>query len=311
MLEIKKPIYIFNWVYEEECGWGYNEPLRKAQYTSITGLSCCAVKEEAMESYEKGCIIFRATRYVHDWDIRTIYKEEIKKPDNKTEEDLIKAVNKRIKRLNIVKNPKYKEKQLLKKINTLYSKVKGELIKDEILYNGKFLKTIKETYLLPNNKTVEKEKIVKNNGKDAVIIIPKIDGIGMDSNYIITFQQRINGEILAEFPSGYIEENESPMEAAKRELEEETGYTSKDISIIEEAYTSPGIDNSKTYIVFAASCEKTNTTKKNQTELLSAGLFSKRELEYLVGNNIMNGALNKLVYYTLTSDSKPRKTLKP
>ena len=73
--------------------------------------------------------------------------------------------------------------------------------------------------------------------------------ITKEKEFIITIQNRINNKLIAEFPSGYIEDNEDPVDSAKRELKEETGYLSDDLFIVDEAYTSPGIDNSKTYIV--------------------------------------------------------------
>ena len=100
---------------------------------------------------------------------------------------------------------------------------------------------------MPNENIVSKEKIIKNAGKDSVIVI----AITQDKEYIITIQNRINDKLIAEFPSGYIENNEDPIEAAKRELKEETGYISDDLFLVDEAYTSPGTDNSKTYIVIA------------------------------------------------------------
>ena len=40
----------------------------------------------------------------------------------------------------------------------------------------------------------------------------------------------------------------------------------------------------------------------NGTELVSYGLFSESELKYLINSNIMNGAMNKLVYYNLINN---------
>lgn len=37
----------------------------------------------------------------------------------------------------------------------------------------------------------------------------------------------------------------------------------------------------------------------NGSELINFGLFLEKELEYLINKNIMNSAMNKLVYYNL------------
>lgn len=100
-----------------------------------------------------------------------------------------------------------------------------------------------------------------------------------------------------------MEDNEDIIAAAKRELKEETGYISDDLFIVDEAYTSPGTDNSIIYIVIANNCIKINEKSSNGTELVDYGLFSEKELEYLINKNIMNGAMNKLAYYNLVNNT--------
>ena len=215
--------------------------------------------------------------------------------NNKTLNDCIYSIKNKLNLLNYERSPEYKEELLLQRVNELYKKVKGEVISKELLYNGDFLDIIKETYKLSNNKVVKKEKVIKNNGKDSVIVI----GVTQDSKYLITFQNRIDKEIIAEFPSGYIEDNESVIDAAKRELEEETGYTSNNLIILDEVYTSPGIDNSKAHIVVADDCIKNGNIKTDGNELVSYDLFFENELDYLFYTNLFKGSLNKLAYRDL------------
>ena len=256
------------------------------------------IPKKKINDFEKDKTIIHSKRYVHSREIRYIFEEELLNIQNKSLDDCVVATRKRIEELDYVRSPEYKEKVLLDKINELYQKVKGEFIQKEVLYNGGFLEILKETYKLPNEKTVEKEKVIKNGGKNSVIII----AITQDKEYIITFQNRIKDKKIAEFPSGYIENGEDPIEAARRELQEETGYVSDDLFIVDEAFTSPGIDNSITYIVIANNCIKTDEIKTNGTELVNYGLFSEVELKYLISNNIMNGAMNKLAYYNLVNN---------
>lgn len=115
------------------------------------------------------------------------------------------------------------------KINKLINNTKGVFLSSKCLYKGDFISLIQEKYLLPNNVVMTRERIIKNNNKQAVIVI----AITKEGNYILVSQNRINGMTTLEFPSGYVEANESIIDATARELLEETGYTSDDIKQID------------------------------------------------------------------------------
>ena len=55
------------------------------------------------------------------------------------------------------------------------------------------------------------------------------------------------GQNTWEIPAGLIDEGESPLEAAKRELAEEVQLTG-DLELITQVYSSPGFTNEKIYI---------------------------------------------------------------
>jgi len=302
---IEDPIYIFCGYYDssEDCyGPCFGEPddyiygIYKNIYSKYDDQEKIAKKE--MSEFENEKIIIHSKKHVYSSEIKEIFKEELLNIKNNTLNDCVIQTKKRIDELNYTRSTEYKEKVLLDRINELYKKIKGEFIERETLYNGNFLDVLRETFKLPNGNIVQKEKVVKNNEKNSVIVI----SITQNKEYIITFQNRIKDKIIAEFPSGYIENNEDPIEAAKRELFEETGYVSDDLFVVDEAYTSPGIDNSVTYIIMANNCIKTQEININGTELLNYGLFSEVELKYLIGKNIMNGAMNKLAYYNLINN---------
>ena len=301
----EKPIYIFLYYddHSDECLLP-NEYFLFYYTTGIYIDFVYGYKKEIsikkMENFEKGKIIMRITPYVDELEVRTIFMEELLNENNKTLEDCANSAMIRVNKLNYLRSSEYKEKMLLEKITNIYEKVKGKLTKEEILYSGDFINLIKEVYSLPNNKTITREKIVKNGGKDSVIIV----ATDSNGNYILTFQTRINDKIIAEFPSGYIENGEDVIEAAKRELKEKTGYVSDNVTILDNSYYSVGIDNSICYVVRIKNSIKAFNVNPNEN--LTYGIFTEEELKYLLNNNIMCGTINKLAYYSLQNNGCKR-----
>lgn len=95
---------------------------------------------------------------------------------------------------------------------------------------------------LPNGETAKRE-LVYHPG--AVAVIP----ITADNKIVLVEQYRKPLErALIEIPAGKLEENENPLTAAVRELEEETGYTTTNLSQVTSFYTSPGFANELVYV---------------------------------------------------------------
>ena len=301
----EKPIYIFLYYddHSDECllpsDWNLFDYSTGIYIDFVYG-DKKEISIKKMENFEKGKIIMRVTPRVDELEVRTIFREELLNENNKTLEDCANSAMIRVNKLNYLRSSEYKEKLLLEKITNIYEKVKGKLTKEEILYSGDFINLIKEVYSLPNNKTITREKIVKNGGKDSVIIVVT----DSNGNYILTFQTRINDKIIAEFPSGYIEDVEDVIEAAKRELKEETGYVSDNVTILDNSYYSVGIDNSICYVVRIKNSIKAFNVNPNEN--LTYGIFTEEELKYLLNNNIMCGTINKLAYYSLQNNGCKR-----
>lgn len=92
----------------------------------------------------------------------------------------------------------------------------------KVAYDGHFLKVQKDTVQLPDGKHSSREYI-KHPG--AVVILPVFD----DGSVLLERQFRYPlHDVFIEFPAGKIDPGEDPLECAKRELQEETGYTATD-----------------------------------------------------------------------------------
>ncbi|MES2742756.1 MAG: NUDIX hydrolase [Pseudomonadota bacterium] len=97
------------------------------------------------------------------------------------------------------------------------TKVDGELA-----YDGSFLKVQCDRIALPDGKVVKREYI-RHPG--AVVILPLFD----DGSVLLERQFRYPlDRVFIEFPAGKIDPDEDALTCAKRELQEETGYTATD-----------------------------------------------------------------------------------
>jgi ADP-ribose pyrophosphatase len=92
----------------------------------------------------------------------------------------------------------------------------------ELVYDGHFLKVECDQIALPDGSRTAREYI-KHPG--AVVILPLLD----DGTVLMERQFRYPlHKVFIEFPAGKIDRGEDPLLAARRELEEETGYTATD-----------------------------------------------------------------------------------
>ncbi len=96
------------------------------------------------------------------------------------------------------------------------------LVTSENILNGNFLQICRDTVRLPNGRHTTREFVVHPG---AVMIVALFD----DGRIVLERQFRYPvGSVMIEFPAGKLDAGESSMACAKRELQEETGYTARE-----------------------------------------------------------------------------------
>lgn len=104
--------------------------------------------------------------------------------------------------------------------------LKETRIDGETAYNGHFLKVERDRIRLPDGSVTHRE-FIRHPG--AVVILPLLD----DGRVLLERQFRYpNDRVFIEFPAGKIDPGEDHLACAKRELEEETGYTASDWTFV-------------------------------------------------------------------------------
>jgi ADP-ribose pyrophosphatase len=127
----------------------------------------------------------------------------------------------------------------------------NRLIEKQVIYDGKKVRL--EVHHLESEETGRRHtrEVVAHPG--AVVILPLLRD---DTILLIrTFRYAV-GQYLLELPAGTLEKNENPMNAAGRELLEETGYLAGRVQPIGNFYTSPGILSEKMYAFAAYDLQK-------------------------------------------------------
>ncbi len=118
-------------------------------------------------------------------------------------------------------------------------------IKTEIIYKGKIINLRKDRVELPDGRVSSRE-IVEHAGGVTIIAIN-------DDNEIILVEQyrKPADKILLELPAGKLEKGEKTFDCAKRELLEETGYSSNNFKKICSFYTTPGFSDEILHLYIA------------------------------------------------------------
>ncbi len=121
--------------------------------------------------------------------------------------------------------------------------------KSNLVYKSPWLQVYEDSVSYKDNNNSHSIKIFNRiKVDDTVIIIPIFE----DGSLLMVEGYRHGaGDNLLEFPGGFIEENEEPSQAAKRELFEETKHSSDSLEFINWFYTWPGRTSQKNYVFVA------------------------------------------------------------
>jgi ADP-ribose pyrophosphatase len=120
-----------------------------------------------------------------------------------------------------------------------------KLIERQVIFTGRQVRLEVQHLVDDENQRITREVCVH---PAAAVVLPFLD----DRTIIMVRNRRYAlGQVLLELPAGSLQKGESPMNAAGRELLEETGYLARRMRPIVNFYSSPGILTERMY-AFAA-----------------------------------------------------------
>ena len=152
---------------------------------------------------------------------------------------------------------------------------------------------------------VQIDKIVYDSGNESVrevvvhnggaVVLPITD----EGKLILVKQFRYPFQkFLIEAPAGKLEKDEDPYECATRELTEETGYTSSNITKLGEIYTTPGFCDEILHLYLATDLTAGDHNREEGEYGMEVFEYSISEVDNMIKNGeIVDAKTIAIIYH--------------
>jgi len=141
------------------------------------------------------------------------------------------------------------------------------------LLDRKWLRITEDSVLLPNGTVIDEFHVMHLPNWASVIAVTP------DRRIVMVEQYRHGlGRTSLELPSGVIDPGEQPLEAAVRELYEETGYRAKDWLKLLEVSPEPSRSTHRAHFFVAFGAEPFGAASPEASEVIDVRVLSVREL---------------------------------
>jgi ADP-ribose pyrophosphatase len=115
----------------------------------------------------------------------------------------------------------------------------AQVLESKVAYEGPLFRVLKDRIQEPNGKEAHRD-VIRHNGS---VVILALERSGSKKDPLVLMERQFRHaaqQYLYELPAGTMDPGEEHLEAAKRELLEETGYQAKKWTQLVKYYASPG-----------------------------------------------------------------------
>jgi len=164
---------------------------------------------------------------------------------------------------------------------------KAKVNRTEEIYRGKLFSFVAEDITLPNGERTEMA-MVRHPGSTGIVPLFDDGAIAMISQY----RHPVGGYLL-EIPAGTMEPGESPLNCARRELEEEVGLVAKEFVELTQVHIIPAYSDEKIHLYLARGL---TTSKQNldRDEIIHVVKYPLNEAIRMIGEGLITDALTIL-----------------
>ncbi|MBC5995024.1 NUDIX hydrolase [Pontibacter cellulosilyticus] len=155
-----------------------------------------------------------------------------------------------------------------------------KVLKTELVFDEKWYTLRRDEVELPNGKVMDDYYVSVR--PDVVLTFPVTE----DGEVIFVRQYKhAAAGVFIELPGGVIDAHEdNPEEAARREMLEETGYTSDEMELVAEVIDNPTKDTNKIYFYLALNAHKVAEQDLDESESIEVFKVPLQEVESMVLN---------------------------
>ena len=148
-------------------------------------------------------------------------------------------------------------------------------VSSELVYKSNFIELYKDIVECDNGNLASREYVKKCSAAVVIAVLP-------NGNFLMEKQFRYPyHDYMIEFPAGKCDPNEDPLETAKRELEEETGYSAQNMEYLGKLYPSCAYVDEVIHCYLATNLIK-GSQHLDENESLEVFEISKENLEIMI-----------------------------
>lgn len=163
---------------------------------------------------------------------------------------------------------------------------KWEVLESEYLFRRPWLTARRDTVRLSDGRINPEYYMLEYPTWVNVIAITD------DGRFVMVEQYRHGlQDVFTELVAGVVEEGEEPLEAARRELLEEAGYSGGEWSLLSVLSQNPSCTNNLVYCYLATGVSKTDSQHLDATEDIAVRLLTREEVYALLADDRMKQSL--------------------
>ena len=166
------------------------------------------------------------------------------------------------------------------------------------VYNCKLFRVTEDKAVDPKSGFEMKRSVVRHAGSAVMMAMDDKKRI------LLVRQYRLPAEdYLWELPAGKVDDGEKPMQAAKRELAEETGYKASKWTKLVSFFASPGYVQERMTIFLATDLTKGEATPMDD-EQIETRWFKRKEVAQMIRDGKIQDGKTIIGYYLATDKSR-------